>query len=354
MSTKLVAGTATSGAVLSSDTSSILELQTGSTPTTAITIDASQNVGIGTSSPNQSGSGKALTVNASSGAAALELSALNSNKWYINTDGAAVYDVTIGSQPRVTYVNGAERMRIDSSGNVQGASTTGMFKLANSARSALLPTYAFVNAADVGMYNPADSTLGFVTAQVERMRIDSSGNLLVGTTSAIGKLGVSGTGAIATFTQTASGNYVITSNPFSNAGTYYHCAFNIGGTGVGSITSTGSSTSYLTSSDYRLKENIAPMQGALDVVAQLKPVTYNWKADGSEGQGFIAHELQEVMPECVQGEKDAVDAEGKPVYQGIDTSFLVATLTAAIQEQQTMIEELNAKVTALETQLGAK
>ena len=116
---------------------------------------------------------------------------------------------------------------------------------------------------------------------------------------------------------------------------------------VGSIQTSGSATSYVTSSDYRLKENIASMVGALDKVAQLKPVTYTWKADGSDGQGFIAHELAEVVPDCVTGEKDAVDAEGKPVYQGIDTSFLVATLTAAIQE-------LSAKVTALEAQLGAK
>ena len=90
------------------------------------------------------------------------------------------------------------------------------------------------------------------------------------------------------------------------------------------------------------------MTGALGIVQQLKPVTYNWKIDGSEGQGFIAHELQDIVPEAVTGEKDAVDAEGKPVYQGIDTSFLVATLTAAIQEQQSMIEELKIKVATLE------
>ena len=74
------------------------------------------------------------------------------------------------------------------------------------------------------------------------------------------------------------------------------------------------------------------MQNALATVAQLNPVTYTWKADGSDGQGFIAHELQAVVPDCVTGEKDAVDADGNPVYQGIDTSFLVATLVAAIQE----------------------
>ena len=92
------------------------------------------------------------------------------------------------------------------------------------------------------------------------------------------------------------------------------------------------------------------MTGALAKVAQLKPVTYKWKVDGSDGEGFIAHELAEVKPDCVSGEKDAVDAEGKPIYQGIDTSFLVATLTKAIQElkalvdaQATEIAELKAK-----------
>jgi hypothetical protein len=90
------------------------------------------------------------------------------------------------------------------------------------------------------------------------------------------------------------------------------------------------------------------MIGALEKVALLKPCTYKWKVDGSSSQGFIAHELQEVVPDCVTGEKDAVDAEGNPVYQGVDTSFLVATLTAAIQEQQALITALTARITALE------
>jgi hypothetical protein len=74
------------------------------------------------------------------------------------------------------------------------------------------------------------------------------------------------------------------------------------------------------------------MTGALAKVAALKPVTYKWNSNGSDGEGFIAHELAEVCPQAVTGEKDAVDADGKPVYQGIDVSFLVGTLTAAIQE----------------------
>jgi hypothetical protein len=116
---------------------------------------------------------------------------------------------------------------------------------------------------------------------------------------------------------------------------------------------------YNTTSDYRLKENVAPMTGALARIASLKPVTYTWKIDGSDGQGFIAHELQAVIPDCVTGEKDAVDDEGNPRYQGVDASFLVATLVAAIKEQQVSIaalteavQEQQAIVTALETRLA--
>ena len=96
------------------------------------------------------------------------------------------------------------------------------------------------------------------------------------------------------------------------------------------------------------------MTGALATVSQLNPVTYNWKADGSSGQGFIAHELQAVVPDAVTGEKDAVNPDGSIKAQGIDTSFLVATLTAAIQElaaasveQQALITQLQADVAAL-------
>ena len=121
--------------------------------------------------------------------------------------------------------------------------------------------------------------------------------------------------------------------------------FNAQGSLSGYIQVNTSSVTYSTTSDYRLKENIAPMIGALERVLQLKPVTYKWKVNGMDGQGFIAHELQAVVPDCVTGEKDKLDANGNPEYQGVDTSFLVATLTAAIQE-------LSAKVQALEAQLN--
>ena len=137
-------------------------------------------------------------------------------------------------------------------------------------------------------------------------------------------------------------------NTRTTASTDFSIIFYRAGNIVGSVQTTLSATSFVTSSDYRLKENIAPMTGALSAVAQLKPCTYNWKSDGTSGQGFIAHELAEVVPDCVTGEKDAVNEDGSIKPQGIDTSFLVATLTAAIQEQQAIIESLTARVVALE------
>jgi hypothetical protein len=101
---------------------------------------------------------------------------------------------------------------------------------------------------------------------------------------------------------------------------------------VGTISTSGTSTAYNTSSDYRLKNTIAPITGALAKVALLKPCIYKWNVDDSAGEGFIAHELAEVCPQAVYGEKDAVNEDGSIKPQGIDTSFLVATLTAAIQE----------------------
>ena len=195
------------------------------------------------------------------------------------------------------------------------------------------------------------------TAPSERMRIDSSGNVLVNSTSAIrARIGqmqikaVSTQEALTTSSNDLSYAHWAARSADAGAGTHYLGYFeNSSGTNVGTITHNNTNTSYTTSSDYRLKENIVPMTGALDIVQALKPVTYKWKSDGSDGQGFIAHELQAVVPDCVIGEKDAVDEEGKPIYQGVDTSFLVATLTAAIQEQQAIINDLKARVTALET-----
>ena len=167
--------------------------------------------------------------------------------------------------------------------------------------------------------------------------IDTSGNLLVGTTSAL----VTPSRIAVVFPGDTTWGIGFKSTYLTGSG--QPCTFiNSSNAVIGYIGTSGTATSYITSSDYRLKENIAPMTGALAKVQALNPVTYKWKSDGSDAEGFIAHELAEICPHAVSGEKDAVDADGNPVYQGIDTSFLVATLTAAIKELKAEIDALKA------------
>lgn len=116
-------------------------------------------------------------------------------------------------------------------------------------------------------------------------------------------------------------------------------------TNVGNITVGTSSVSYNTTSDYRLKENIVELTGGLDRLKQLSTYRFNFKEDTKTVDGFIAHEVQAIVPEAITGEKDAVDDNGEPVYQSIDQSKLVPLLVAAVKE-------LTAKVEALESNNG--
>jgi hypothetical protein len=201
----------------------------------------------------------------------------------------------------------------------------------------------------------------------------SGGSLSVGTTINIAKIGAVFDG------NTENGCILRTSTNSGGAGFLY---FQQDTTtcGVVSRVGTTSAVTYGTTSDYRLKENITPMTGALSKVARLKPVTYTWKSGGESAEGFIAHELAEVCPDAVVGTKDATRQEQYevtpavkneqgnittlavmgtrtvPKYQSVDASFLVATLTAAIQElkaindtQAATITALTARIVALET-----
>jgi len=285
-----------------------------------------------------------------------------------NADGYLQYDQSGRSMRFGTAT--AERMRIDSSGNVGIGTTTPTNKLTSvySGSSTAVTDYVFIGGSDtyrmIGLSEDTAnnafaitnkySSGGVITFRTgaggtiaERMRIDSSGSLLVGTTSADS----------ATRLRIVDGSPGTTSK-WVTAGTglkYLQEFYNDNGA-VGRISVSGTTTAYSTSSDYRLKENIAPMTGALATVSALKPCTYTWKSTGEASQGFIAHELQAVVPDCVTGEKDAVetytDEDGveqtRPKYQGIDTSFLVATLTSAIQELKAIVDAQAERIQALE------
>ena len=430
--TATINASTTAGVVTTADTSGILQLQTNGTA--ALTVDASQNVGIGTASPSSklhvvssSGENKIISeATAASQQASLSLivqaatpgqTVIYMGKTGATTNGQLGYDPNTDAM--TMFTNNTERMRIDSSGNVGIGTTTPNISAQTSAVRVLTlqgpTTWSGVEAgtsagdgADVllGFYGftfPANSTNyklpAYITAfsegatanqrganmrfftqanatagATERARILSTGQVLIDRTTNTnsGKLEIYGDSDGAfnplTLIQGAAG---ATSR---NSIVFYRVS---AGASVGTIQTTNTATTYNTSSDYRLKENITPMTGALAKVALLKPVTYKWKVDGSDGQGFIAHELDEVVSGCVTGEKDAVeeqqyevtpavkDEEGNtvteavmgtrtvPSYQGIDTSFLVATLTAAIQEQQALITQQAASLAALTTRSTA-
>ena len=273
---------------------------------------------------------------------------LGSGQFYKDASGnvlvnSATLPTALNTNFKNIYVKGANNGVVAVSSNDGLASVT-LYSGANSSDNpaiAFQNSLRFATATDVGIG-------GFA----ERARIDSGGSLLVGTTATVvgEKVSIKSTGTWNTLLQIPNnGNGLIITNASGTASYQAFTFYNNGTTfsQTGYIQVSGTTTTYATSSDYRLKENIAPMQNALNVVSKLKPVTYKWKSNGSDGQGFIAHELAEIVPDCVSGNKDAVDEDGKPVYQGIDTSFLVATLTAAIQEQQVLITQLQADIAEL-------
>jgi hypothetical protein len=196
----------------------------------------------------------------------------------------------------------------------------------------------------------------FHTAGAERMRIDSTGRIILADTntsdhSLVGTLNIN----------ELSGHSAVVSTFRDNTATICHYAFDNPNGNVGQIQTSGSATNYVTSSDYRLKENETSITDGIDRVKQLKPYKFNFKADADKTvDGFFAHEVSGIVPEAISGEKDAVeknedgtdklDKDGNtiPVWQGIDQAKLVPLLTSALQEAITKIETLEAKVTALE------
>ena len=407
MTTTINASTS-SGLVNTADTSGVLQLQTANT--TAVTIDASQNVGIGTSSPSYKldVTGQ-VRANAGSAASALIANSTNAGGTALNVQNSGTVNMLVGGYNSIvgsgnatdvmlsatqgilafgTGASSTERVRITAAGNVGIGTTTPNLggdtiacTLSSGTSGSKIARYEIQGTRDDGdnvfaafdFYQKANLVASILSRKVtgdtggdlefstrtnggsltERMRIDSSGNLLVGTTNSdvigSGANGLSYRASIGNLSVLAASASALAVGRATTTGAMVYFYYNA--VAKGSISTDGSNVAYNTSSDYRLKENIVDLPNALTVISQLKPRQFDWKETKETTTGFIAHELSEVMPQAVTGEKDAVDENGKPEYQGIDTSFLVATLTAAIQEQQALITNLTTRLAALE---GAK
>ena len=220
--------------------------------------------------------------------------------------------------------------------NVQSITKTDQALTIGSYYQAGVDAYSFIKSSQVGSPSTAID-LRFFGGTSERMRIDSSGNLLVGTTS----------NPTSNRVNISFDNSTVGGMRFSHASSSYNQSaiefYNAASSRVGYIYSNASSTTYSTSSDYRLKENVTDITGATERLKQLNPVRFNFIVDADTTvDGFLAHEVQDVVPEAITGTHNEVDADGNPVYQGIDQSKLVPLLVATIQELEARIAALEA------------
>ena len=388
----------------------------GGTMTNALTIDESQNVGIGTDIPAH----RLQVINAT----AADDRTVASIAGVGNANSS-----TTGGQYLAVYRSGAIA---GSSNNHAGGILLGISNSLSAANCGIRGTYEYTDGRDLQFFTSSDNT----SAPTNKMIIKGNGDVGIGTDSPSKRLHVldstnelaiienSGSGWVniqfqnadctgngvrigmnsteglnisnheegkgIVFRTTPTGGSVTEQARFTNEGNFRvglsnstptnntEAGFLVGGAApgygsafiqipnnasngygilgfyagnylLGNITKTGAgSCAYNTSSDYRLKENVNYDFNALDRVVQLKPARFNFIADADTTvDGFLAHEVQDIVPEAITGEKDAVDAEGNPEYQVIDHSKLVPLLVKALQEQQVLIEQLQSDVATL-------
>ena len=380
----------------------------GANPTTAMVIDSAQNVGIGTASVDVStqagGSGyKALQIESDEGG---QLNFDHNDAGTGSTLGqinfqragevlAEIEGVTDGATDNGKIVfrtqpdGGAlqQRVQIDHDGNVgiydqayegnlafplhiiKASDYTVRFRREGGSANPLIEWQIQEGSGGSVTQRLSGSSVNqffFETGSTRRLEINNNGNKLFTN-------GEGGTGYNVYANAGATGAFALRLDSAAGATGLANIMQIVNGNGqVGSITTNGSSTSFNTSSDYRLKENVADITDGITRVKQLKPKKFNWITDETDTliDGFLAHEAQEVVPKSVVGTKDQVhvwledeelpegvevgdnklddDGDTIPMHQSIDQSKLVPLLTAALKEAIAKIETLETKVAALE------
>ena len=283
------------------ETSDGLVFTTGSSFTERMRIDSSGNVGVGTTSPSS-----VLHV----------------------VGGSATIPTLSNSHPFTISNNGNSGMSIISSGTTNAAQVV----------------FGDADDADIGRlrYDHSDNSMRFFTNVSERMRLDSSGNLLIGVTSAqdpsssttAGHTFYGGSVGVAIHSRASANALAIQRTGSDGAAVNFFKTNSV----VGSISLTSSATAYNTSSDARLK-NITGSARGLDVINNLNPVAYNWKADNHADEGLIAQEVEELVPNAVNKDEDG--------FYSMDYSKLVTHLVKGMQEQQEQIESLKSEIANL-------
>ena len=309
MTVKINADTS-DGLKLTSDTSGEIDLQTNGT--TKVHMDSSGNVGIGTTSPSG-----ALQIG---GTDSILISGEGTGDRDFSTNTFSTIDIpsfSLMNQVGATYKN-ISGLGMNFTNGVLG----------------IVSNYQYTGGGKIAFYTgDKTSTTGNLT---EAMRIDSSGDVLVATTSNISSSG----GPFQVKSRSGSEHVASFQNGISDGG-WGIPFFNTSGSEVGSIRWTASVTNYNTSSDYRLKENVNYTFDATTEVKRLRPCKFNFIGESETVEGFLAHEVSDVVPLAVTGTKDATDSNNSPIYQSIDQSKLVPLLVKTIQE-------LEARITALE------
>ena len=251
---------------------------------------------------------------------------------------------------------GSERMRIDSSGRVgigmtpsdyagyplqlTGGSQT-LIAIGNdtTGTGALNGLIIGNDSTGADIYQREAQPLRFHTSNIERMRITSGGNILFRATSLAGIVGASPVGS--GFGMESNNRATLFQGTTSTSAMTMQAFYNPNGQ-VGRIALSGSTTTYYTNSDYRLKEDLKDFNG-LDKISKIPVYDFKWKVDESRSYGVLAHELQEVIPDAVGGEKDAVNEDESINPQGVDYSKIVPILVKSIQELKAEIEILKNK-----------